>query len=158
MANFRKSFNFRNGIQVDSNNFIVNPNGLVGIGTSLPSEALDIEGNAKVSGLTTTNTFAVGSTATFYDVVNIGDISLDSSNGVIDATSYRGDGSLLDGVIAIATEGLIVNLSGLHTFKSVGIGTSNQSYYLQIEGDPTITTGVGITNGIVKASGGFVGD
>ncbi len=158
MANFRKSFNFRNGVQVDSDNFIVNPNGLVGIGTSIPSEALDLKGNAKVSGLTTTNTFAVSSGATFFGNVDIGDISLNSSSGIVEATSFRGDGSLLNGVIAIATEGLIINLSGLHTFKSVGIGTSNQSYYLQIEGDPTVTTGVGITNGIVRASGGFIGD
>jgi len=157
MANFRKSFNFRNGVQVDSNNFIVNPNGLVGIGTSIPAEALDLKGNARVSGLTTTETLSVGSGATFYGVVDVGDISLNSSNGVIQATSYRGDGSLLNGVVAIATEGLIINLSGLHTFESVGIGTSNQSYYLQIEGDPTETTGVGITNGIVRASGGFIG-
>ena len=158
MANFRKSFNFRNGVQVDSSNFIVNPNGLVGIGTSIPSEALDLKGNAKVSGLTTTNTFAVGSGATFYGNIDIGDVSINSSSGIVSATSFRGDGSLLDGVVAIATDGLILNLSGLHTFKSVGIGTSNQSYYLQIEGDPTTTTGVGITNGIVRASGGFVGD
>ena len=158
MANFRKSFNFRNGVQVDSSNFIVNPNGLVGIGTSIPSEALDLKGNAKVSGLTTTNTFAVGSGATFYGNIDIGDVSINSLSGIVSATSFRGDGSLLDGVVAIATAGFIVNLSGLHTFESVGIGTSNQSYYLQIEGDPTTTTGVGITNGIVRASGGFVGD
>jgi hypothetical protein len=159
MANFRKSFNFRNGVQVDSDNFIVNPNGLVGIGTSIPSEALDLKGNAKISGLTTTNTFAVSSGATFFGNVDIGDdISFNKTSGIVEATSYRGDGSLLDGVIAIATAGFIVNLSGLHTFKSVGIGTSDQSYYLQIEGDPTVTTGVGITNGIVRASGGFIGD
>ena len=158
MANFRKSFNFRNGVQVDSSNFIVNPNGLVGIGTSIPSEALDLKGNAKVSGLTTTNTFAVGSGATFYGNIDIGDVSINGSSGIVSATSFRGDGSLLNGVVAIATEGFIVNLSGLHTFKSVGIGTSNQNYYLQIEGDPITTTGVGITNGIVRASGGFVGD
>jgi hypothetical protein len=158
MANIRKSFNFRSGLQVDSSNFTVNPNGLVGIGTSIPTEALDLIGNAKISGLTTTTTFAVGSGATFYGVVDVGDISLNSSNGIVSATSFRGDGSLLDGVVAIATEGFIVNLLGLHTFKSVGIGTSNQSYYLQIEGDPTTTTGVGITNGIVRASDGFIGD
>ena len=44
MANFSKSFNFRNGVQVDNDNFIVNSNGLVGIGTSVPTEFLDIRG------------------------------------------------------------------------------------------------------------------
>jgi hypothetical protein len=55
MANYRKSFNFRNGVQVDDDNFIVRSSGLVGIGTSQPSENLDISGSAKISGLTTTN-------------------------------------------------------------------------------------------------------
>ena len=31
MANYNKSFNFRNGVQVDDDNFIVNANGLVGL-------------------------------------------------------------------------------------------------------------------------------
>ena len=54
MANYRKSFNFRNGVQVDNDNFIVNPNGLVGIGTSIPTELLDVRGTAKVTGIVTT--------------------------------------------------------------------------------------------------------
>ena len=29
MANIRKSFNFRNGVQIDNNKFVVNANGLV---------------------------------------------------------------------------------------------------------------------------------
>ena len=33
MANINKSFNFRNGVKVDNDNFVVNANGLVGIGT-----------------------------------------------------------------------------------------------------------------------------
>ena len=55
MASIRKSFSFRNGVQVDEDNFIVNALGLVGIGTSIPSESLDVRGTAKVVGLTTTN-------------------------------------------------------------------------------------------------------
>jgi hypothetical protein len=38
MANIKKSFNFRNGVQVDDDNFVINPNGLVGIGTTIPRE------------------------------------------------------------------------------------------------------------------------
>ena len=48
MANIRKSFNFRNGVQVDDDNLIVNPYGLVGIGTTIPTEALDVRGKVKV--------------------------------------------------------------------------------------------------------------
>ena len=38
MANYTKSFNFRNGVQVDDSNFIVNSVGLVGIGTTIPEK------------------------------------------------------------------------------------------------------------------------
>jgi hypothetical protein len=32
MSNNRKAFNFRNGVQVDNDNFVVNANGLVWLG------------------------------------------------------------------------------------------------------------------------------
>ena len=40
MANIRKQFNFRNGVQVDNDNLVVSPTGLVGIGTTVPTEKL----------------------------------------------------------------------------------------------------------------------
>ena len=48
MANIRKTFNFRNVVQVDDDNLVVNPTGLVGIGTTVPTEALDVRGDVKV--------------------------------------------------------------------------------------------------------------
>ena len=42
MANYNKAFNFKNGVQVDNDNFVVNANGLVGIGTTVPSAFLDV--------------------------------------------------------------------------------------------------------------------
>ena len=72
MANYIKSFNFRNGVQVDNDNFVVNANGLVGIGTSTPTEAIDVIGNVKISGLTTTTNLGVAQTANFYsDLKNV---------------------------------------------------------------------------------------
>ena len=51
MANIRKSFNFRSGLQVDNDNFVINSNGLVGIGTSSPSQYLcNIHGDLRVTG------------------------------------------------------------------------------------------------------------
>jgi len=152
MANIRKSFNFKNGVQVDNDNFVINSNGLVGIGTSIPTEVLDLIGNAKISGLTTTTTFAVGSGATFYGVVDVGDISLNSLNGILSATSFRGDGSLLDGVIAISTEGLISQNNGLTTSKFIGLGTDFPEYPLQIGNNPLSGLGVGITYGSIVAN------
>ena len=52
MANIRKSFNLRNGVQVDDKDFIVKGS-LVGIGTSVPTDLLDVRGNAKFTGLST---------------------------------------------------------------------------------------------------------
>ncbi len=46
MANITKAFNFRNGVQVDDDNLIVNQTGLVGIGTTIPTEALDVRVDA----------------------------------------------------------------------------------------------------------------
>ena len=44
MANYNKQFNFRNGVQVDDNKLIVTKTGLVGIGTTVPTESLDVRG------------------------------------------------------------------------------------------------------------------
>ena len=153
MANIRKSFNFRNGVQVDNDNFVVNPNGLVGIGTSTPTEAIDALGNAKISGLTTTGTLGVAQTATFYDDVSIGSVNIDAISGIVTATKFAGDASGLTGIVAISTTGWIAQGVGIHTFKSVGIGTTNPEYYLQVGENPVSGVGVGITDGGIRASG-----
>ena len=93
MANYKKSFNFRNGVQVDDNNFIVNANGLVGIGTSIPTEVLDVRGNLVVSGITTTNELYVTGVSTLSGNVLVGTgVTIFSSLGIVSATSFRGDG------------------------------------------------------------------
>ena len=46
MANIRKQFNFRNGVQVDDDNLIVTTTGLVGIGTS-PTASLTCGGQCQ---------------------------------------------------------------------------------------------------------------
>ena len=53
MANIRKSFNLRNGVQVDEDNLFVNSLGNVGLGTTVPSETLDVRGNIKSVGVVT---------------------------------------------------------------------------------------------------------
>jgi hypothetical protein len=155
MANIRKSFNFRNGVQVDDDNFVVNANGLVGIGTSIPTEAIDAIGNAKISGFTSTGTLGVAETANFYDDVNVGsNIFFDPATGIINATKFVGDASELTGIAAISTSGWISQGVGLHTIaRSVGIGTINPLYKLQIESDPATGVGIGMTSGNILASG-----
>ena len=89
MANISKSFNFRNGVQVDNDNFIVNPNGLVGIGTSIPREFLDVYGTAKITGLVTTTNLSVTGISTFYNDVKVGStITFYPSTGAVGATTF----------------------------------------------------------------------
>ena len=142
MANYNKSFNFRNGVQVDDDNFIVNANGLVGIGTSIPTEFLDVHGTAKITGLVTARNLAVTGVSTFYS-----------------------DGSNLLNVEQIAVDGWIVNAGNLSTTSKVGIGTTLPYYSLQIGLDPLTGNGFSVdsltgnvnTTGIITAPS-FVGN
>lgn len=135
MANYRKSFNLRNGVQVDDDNFIVNANGLVGIGTSIPTEFLDVRGNVKVVGLTTTNTLYAGIATINNLKVNQGGAVV---SGVVTATSFSGSAAGLTGIYAIATDGWYINStnSSISTSFKVGIATTNPQYSLQIGQDP----------------------
>ena len=75
MANIRKSFNFRNGVQVDEDNLIVNSNGLVGIGTSIPGEILDVRGTLQVVGVATIRDTFIG-VATVQNKLSVGIVSI----------------------------------------------------------------------------------
>ena len=87
MANIKKSFNFRNGVQVDEDNLLVTSTGLVGIGTTVPSEALDIVGNVIVSGVTSTTLAQVGIlTVTTLNPTEIIGSGVSISSGVITST------------------------------------------------------------------------
>jgi hypothetical protein len=157
MANYRKSFNFRNGVQVDNDNFIVDANGLVGIGTSVPSEFLDVRGTAKVSGIVSTadlfvteDVFVSGaSTVTVLDATSL------NATGIVTAQQFFGDGSQLSGVVAVARTGWSITDAGISTIANVGVGTTNPVSLLQIGDDPTSATyGVGIDS---TGQGNFTG-
>jgi hypothetical protein len=167
MANIRKSFNFRSGVQVDNDNFIVNANGLVGIGTSAPTEFFDLRGNAKIVGLLTANNLAVSGVSTFYSDVKVGSgITLDPSTGAVNATTFYGSAAGLTGFYAVATDGWYIDTanSGIFTTFNVGIGTTLPQYSLQIGEDPLTGNGFSVdeltgnvnTTGIITANS-FVG-
>ena len=87
MANIKKSFNFRNGVQVDEDNLLVTPTGLVGIGTTVPTEALDVVGNLIVSGVTSTTLAQTGIlTVTTLIPTEIIGSGVSISSGVITST------------------------------------------------------------------------
>jgi len=161
MANINKSFNFRNGVQVDDDNFIVNANGLVGIGTSIPREILDVYGIAKITGLVTTTNLVVSGVSTFYNDVKIGSaITFNSSTGIVSATAFYGDGQYLLNVEQVAVDGWIVNAGTLSSTSKVGIGTTFPYYSLQVGNNPLTGNGFSVdaitgnvnTTGILTAS------
>lgn len=159
MSNYNKSFNFRNGVQVDEDDLIVRGS-LVGIGTTIPRSELDVRGNIEVSGMVT-STYLYNSGIATFTTINVGaGITLDGSAGIISATFY-GDGSNL---INIPTSQWVdVNpgfgFTSIYSAGNVGISTTNPSSTLQIggrseDGDP----GVGISSdGNINATGIITG-
>lgn len=162
--NYKKSFSFRSGVQVDNDNFIVTPGGLVGIGTTRPAAFLDVYGNengaVNVSGLTTTTTLGVGETASFYGDVKVGSgISFDPATNTIFAPNIKiGSSPTINNIVGYSTIAWIVNESGtgIYTSLNVSVGTTALSEYeFAVGDDPQISggVGVGITGGNVYVSG-----
>jgi len=147
MPSYNKSFNFRNGVQVDEDNFVVNANGLVGIGTSIPREFLDVYGTAKITGLVTATNLTITGDSTFNSDVKIGSgIAFNSSTGIVSATKFVGDATGLTNIYAIAIDGWYINAGSISTTSKVGIGTTLPSSQLDVVGDVKVS-------GIVTALG-----
>jgi hypothetical protein len=157
MASYNKSFNFRNGVQVDDDNFIVNANGLVGIGSSIPRESLDVYGTAKITGLVTTTNLFVSGIATLSNL-KVGNVSI--SSGIVTATTgivtYYGNGGNL---INLPTSQWVDVDSGfgytsIYAAGNVGIATTYPNYTFQVGGNPNTSNGVGFNStGDVYISG-----
>src|SRR6056300_1546668 len=167
MANRRKAFNFRSGLQVDNDNFVINENGLVGIGTSPNLYKLNIYGNTKNTGLVTTSELYAGvGTISNFEATNA------NITGVLTATQLILGGQLVgSNLVGSADTTWIISPGGvgLHTLSSVGVGTTAKSQYiLDALGNVNITgdldavgnaniTGV-LTAGNVNITGDITGD
>ena len=173
MANIKKSFNFRNGVQVDDDNLKVSATGLVGIGTTVPTESLDVRGNLVISGVTSSPTVQAGVlTVTTLNPTEIIGAGISIKSGIVTASSgiitFYGDGINLLNLPTSQWEDTIVGTgvsSIYNTGGNVGIATTAALFTLQVGNDANSgQKGVGISSfGDIKASGivtatGFVGD
>ena len=164
MANIKKSFNFRNGVQVDDDNLKVSATGLVGIGTTVPTEALDVRGNLVVSGVSSAVTVQAGVlTVTTLNPTEIIGAGVSIKSGIVTASSgiitYFGDGINLLNLPTSQWVDTIVGLGVSSIYNAggnVGIATTAALFTLQIGNDVNSSgqKGVGISSfGDVKASG-----
>ena len=174
MANIKKNFNFRNGVQVDDDNLLVTATGLVGIGTTIPVEALDVRGNVIITGFTSATSQNVGflTVATLEPTKIIG-AGISVVSGIVTASgtgilTFFGDASNLLGMPTSQWEDVDVGLgftSIYNTGGNVGVGTEDPRTSIQVGGNvDAAQRGVGISSaGNINASGiitaaSFVGD
>ena len=155
MANIRKSFNFRTGLQVDNDNFVVNANGLVGIGTSIPQGyLLNVHGDTRVTGLVTTGELYAG-------IGTVGVLSATSADvsGILSVAQIKvGSSSVISNLVGYGYTAWITNDGGvgLHTLSRVGIGTgATPTEQLKVFGDVAITTSLTVGSATTIASYGI---
>ena len=182
MANIKKTFNFRNGVQVDDDNLIVNQNGLVGVGTTVPTEALDVRGKVRViqdatvpgsglinattgiiTSLTVTDTLIVNNSNVSSGQVGAG-VSVGAPAGIVTSSSagivtFYGDGQYLENVPTSQWENVNIGLgyTSIYAKGNVGVGTVDPRFTLQISGNNNASSfaeGVGInSSGDIVATG-----
>ena len=164
MANIKKNFNFRNGVQVDDDNLLVTATGLVGIGTTIPVESLDVRGNVIITGFTSATSANIGFlTVTTFEPTNIIGAGLSVKSGIVTATgtgilTYFGDASNLLGMPTSQWEDVDVGLgftSIYNTGGNVGIATQDPRTTFQVGGNVDAgQKGIGISSvGNINAAG-----
>lgn len=165
MSNIRKSFSFRDGIQVDSDDLVVRGN-LVGIGTTIPTQRLDVRGTTKVVGLITAQEAFITGIGTFGTVA-IG-TNIIATGGIITASAFYGDGATLDNLPTSQWQDVDVGLgfTSIYAVGNVGVGTLDPRNVFQVGADPNEedrqgvgfnSTGDMILSGVVTA-GYYYGD
>ncbi len=154
MASINKSFNFRHGVQVDDKDFTVKGS-LVGIGTTIPTEKLDVRGNAVVSGFSSSKYLNVSGVSTLSGHLNASTVG---ASGSVTATFFYGDGSRLDQLPTSQWIDVDVGLGYTSIYNNggnVGVGTTDPRHSMQVGGDPSFgSIGVGIHSyGNIHATG-----
>lgn len=156
MSNIRKTFNFRDGVQVDDDDLVVR-GGLVGIGSTVPTERLDVNGNIRAVGVVTASDLFVTGISTTTELRIGSNISASASSGVITATAYYGDGGTLSNLPTSQWQDVDVGLgfTSIYAIGNVGIVTTDPRNSLQIGANPNVG-GIGVgfnSTGDIRASG-----
>ena len=149
--------------------------GNLGIGTTNPTVKLDIIGNAKVLGIITASSFVGNLTGTATTANNVSSTININTTGIITASSFVGG---LTGIASTATTALgfsttaSINTTGIITASTlnigtggtvftttsignIGIGTTNPTVKLQVQGDANISgilTASKVASGIISNS------
>ena len=158
MANIRKTFNFREGVKVDDSVLVV-AGQRVGIGSTIPSKVLDINGDVISSGQLTVSKLVVSGVSTLSDVQIGTGITIESSSGIITANKFFGDGSTLSNIPTSQWTDTDVGLgfTSIYNEGNVGIATTDPRSTLQIGSDPDTVGKKGVivdaSTGNIKSSG-----
>ncbi len=155
MSNIRKTFNFRDGVQVDDDDLVVR-GGLVGIGSTVPSEKLDVNGNIRAVGVVTSRDHFVTGVSTISELRIGNNISASASSGVITATAFYGNGATLSNLPTSQWVDIDVGLgfTSIYAAGNVGIATTDPRNTFQVGANPSSGRGVGFNStGDIRASG-----
>ena len=134
---------------------IVTSNGLVGIGTVSPVEALDVAGNIIASGdVTGTNLSGTLQTAAQPNVTSLGTLgTVDIDGGSIDGTVIGANGSAAGSFTDVeASNGMNVGFSATPAANTVSIGDANHAVSLNTNGDPVYAFDVNDFIGYIRSS------
>tara|TARA_B100000214_G_C23964864_1_gene627186 strand:- start:170 stop:1918 length:1749 start_codon:yes stop_codon:yes gene_type:complete len=158
MANIRKTFKFREGVNVDDNVLVV-AGQRVGIGTTVPAQVLDVRGRVTITGDIDYSNSTTTGVSTFAEVRLGTGVTISSLSGIVTAVSFSGDGSTLSNLPTSQWQDMDVGLgfTSIYNAGNVGVGTTDPRNTFQVGDNPDDVgrKGVGINSetGNIKSSG-----